>query len=75
MFGVSGSAEPYSELAPHYAQLRAETEALVQRCLAAGLLVTGGLGAALTADAAASIAAAVPATVPGLIRMQCLGLW
>ena len=46
----------------------------MQRCLAAGLLVTGSLGAALTADAAASIAAAVPATVPGMLRVKCLGL-
>lgn len=69
MSGASGSAEPYSELAPHYARLRAETEALMQHCRAAGLLVSGALAAALTADAAASIAAAVPATVPGPLRV------
>lgn len=60
-----GSAEPYSELGPLYARLRAETESLMQHCRAAGLVVTGALTAGLTVEAASSIAAAVPATVPG----------
>ena len=65
---LSGSTAPYSELAPHYAQLRTDTEALMQHCRVAGLLVTGALAAGLTAEAAANIAAAVPNTVPGLVE-------
>ena len=54
-------------MTPHYARLRAETEGLMQACRAAGLLVSGELGAGLTAAAAAGIAAAVPATLPGAL--------
>ena len=71
---MPGSEEPYSELAPHYARMRAEVEGLMACCRAAGLVVTGALGGAISIDAAAAIAAAVPNTVEGVaatIRLQC----
>ena len=61
----AGSVEPYTELGPWYARLRAEVEALMAQCRAAGLVVTGDLGGAVSVDAAAAIAAAVPNTVEG----------
>ena len=50
---------------PHYARLRAEVEVLMAQCRAAGLVVTGDLGGAVSIDTAAAIAAAVPNTVEG----------
>ena len=65
----AGSAEPYAELAPSYARLRAEVENLMVQCRAAGLVVTGDLGGAVSVDAAAAIAAAVPNTVEGAVGL------
>ncbi len=44
------------------------------QCRAAGLVVTGDLGGAVSVDAAAAIAAAVPNTVEGATGLQAR-LW